>query len=65
MTGLFIAARRVEHDGSRKVIAAGSLIGEHACIKLAPGYGFIKGAEMLCDTLVAARQEAAAKEAAP
>jgi hypothetical protein len=59
MTDLFFAAKRVEHDGSRRTIAAGSLIGVHAHVKLAPGYGFIKGAEMLADTLLAPRPERA------
>ncbi len=58
MTALFIAAKRADHDGSRHVIAAGSLIGVHAKVRLAPGYGFIQGAEMLAGTLLAARDRA-------
>lgn len=60
MSGLFIAHReKIPHpeDGKRRTIAAGSLIGDHVHVRLAPGYGFIKGAEMLADTLLAARPE--------
>ena len=28
MSGLYIASRRVEHDGSRRVVVAGVLIGD-------------------------------------
>jgi hypothetical protein len=28
MSGLFIASRRVEHDGTRRVVVAGALIGD-------------------------------------
>ena len=59
MIALFIASRRVEHDGTRHVIAAGSLTGSTVRVRLAPGYGFIKGAETLADTLLAVRREAA------
>jgi hypothetical protein len=62
---LFIAAKRVDHDDSRRSIARGSLIGAHATVSLAPGYGFIQGAEMLADTLLAVRgKSAGAGEAA-
>jgi hypothetical protein len=64
MTDLFIAAKRIDHDESRHVIAAGSLIGVHATVKLAPGYGFIQGAETLADTLLTIRRESAGAEEA-
>ena len=55
----FIASRSIPHpgDGNRRAVARGSLIGMHAHVRLAPGYGFIYGAELLTDTLTAVRRE--------
>lgn len=54
----FVAAKRIDHDGTgtRRIVARGSLIGMHACVRLAPGCGFIAGAELLTDTLTAVRR---------
>lgn len=33
MTGLFIASKRVEHDGSRRIVATGAVIGDDVRIR--------------------------------
>jgi hypothetical protein len=61
MTSLFIASRRVEHDGSREVIAAGSLIGG-IWRSARPGRSDTVAAAIVRGRLKRERAEAAARE---
>ena len=50
MSNLFIASRRIDHDGSRRVVAAGSFIGDAANVTVAG-----EGADVFAGTIIARR----------
>jgi hypothetical protein len=62
VTDLFIAAKRIEHDGSRRVVMTGAFIGDDVRVR-----GPLEAADSVAAVLIAGRlkrelAEAAARE---